>query len=72
MLVDEEQVVKAGDVLVRIDPRDYQVAVEKAEADLADAEATLASSTTDVPILQRTPAARSHRRVPCVRTPLPD
>ena len=50
VLVEEEQIVKAGDVLVRIDPRDYQVAVEKAEADLADAEATLASSRTDVPI----------------------
>ncbi|HTQ58076.1 MAG TPA: HlyD family secretion protein [Bryobacteraceae bacterium] len=50
VLVKEEQIVKAGDVLVRIDPRDYQVAVEKAEADLADAEAALASSRTDVPI----------------------
>jgi len=50
VLVDEEQIVKRGDVLVKIDPRDYQVAVAKAEADLADAEATLASSRTDVPI----------------------
>jgi|SRR5579862_3265748 len=50
VLVEEEQIVKAGDVLVKIDPRDYQVAVEKAQADLADAEATLASSRTDVPI----------------------
>jgi membrane fusion protein, multidrug efflux system len=50
VLVEEEQIVKAGDVLVRIDPRDYQVAVERAEADLADAQATLASSRTDVPI----------------------
>jgi len=50
VLVDEEQIVKAGDVLVRIDPRDYQVAVARAEADLADAEATLMSSRTDVPI----------------------
>jgi membrane fusion protein, multidrug efflux system len=50
VLVEEEQIVKAGDVLVRIDPRDYQVAVDRAEADLADAEATLASSRTDVPI----------------------
>jgi len=50
VLVEEEQIVKAGDVLVRIDPRDYQVAVERAEADLADAEATSASSRTDVPI----------------------
>ncbi len=50
VLAEEEQVVKAGDVLVRIDPRDYQVAVARAEADLADAEATLMSSRTDVPI----------------------
>jgi membrane fusion protein (multidrug efflux system) len=50
VLVDEEQIVKAGDVLVKIDPRDYQVAVEKAQADLADAEATMSSSKTDVPI----------------------
>ena len=43
---EDEQVVKAGDVLVRIDPRDYEVAVAKAEADLRDAEAALESSKT--------------------------
>jgi membrane fusion protein, multidrug efflux system len=47
---DDEKYVKAGDVLVRIDPRDYQVAVEKAEADLADAEAALQGSRVDIPI----------------------
>jgi membrane fusion protein (multidrug efflux system) len=47
---EDEQVVKAGDVLVRIDPRDYEVAVAKAEADLRDAEATLESSRIDIPI----------------------
>ncbi len=46
----DEQQVKAGDVLVKIDPRDYEVAVAKAEADLADAEAELQSARTDVPI----------------------
>ena len=46
----DEQQVKAGDVLVKIDPRDYEVAVAKAEADLADAEAELQSAKTDVPI----------------------
>ena len=46
----DEQVVKAGDVLVRIDPRDYEVAVAKAEADLRDAEAGLESSRIDIPI----------------------
>ena len=45
-----EQQVKAGDVLVKIDPRDYEVAVAKAEADLAGAEAELQSANTDVPI----------------------
>jgi len=48
--VDEQQVVKAGDVLVRIDPKDYAVALANAEADLAAAEATFESSRTDVPI----------------------
>src|SRR5450755_3859707 len=47
---EDEQVVKAGDVLVRIDPRDYEVAVAKAEADLHDAEAALESSRIDIPI----------------------
>ncbi len=50
VLAEDEQFVKAGDVLVRIDPRDYQVAVEKAEADLRDAEAALEASRIDIPI----------------------
>jgi membrane fusion protein, multidrug efflux system len=50
VLVKDEQIVNKGDVLARIDPRDFEVAVAKAEADLADAEATLQSSRTDVPI----------------------
>jgi membrane fusion protein (multidrug efflux system) len=50
VLAEDEQFVKAGDVLVRIDPRDYEVAVAKAEADLLDAEAALESSRIDIPI----------------------
>jgi membrane fusion protein (multidrug efflux system) len=50
VLVEDERYVKAGDVLVRIDPTDYEVAVAKAQADLADAEAMWESSRTDVPI----------------------
>jgi membrane fusion protein, multidrug efflux system len=50
VLADDEQFVKAGDVLVRIDPRDYEVAVAKAEADLLDAEAALETSRIDIPI----------------------
>jgi membrane fusion protein, multidrug efflux system len=51
VLVEDAQIVKAGDVLVKIDPRDYEVAVSKAEADLADAEASLQSARTDLPII---------------------
>jgi membrane fusion protein, multidrug efflux system len=50
VLVEDQQIVNKGDVLVKIDPRDFEVAVAKAEADLADAEATLQGSRTDVPI----------------------
>jgi membrane fusion protein (multidrug efflux system) len=47
---EDEQFVNAGDVLVKLDPKDYEVAVARAEADLADAEAALESSRTDIPI----------------------
>ncbi len=50
VLAEDEQIVKAGDVLVRIDPRDYEVAVAKADADLQDAEAALQTSRIDIPI----------------------
>jgi membrane fusion protein (multidrug efflux system) len=48
-VVDNQQ-VNAGDVLVEIDPRDYQVAVDKARAELADAEATALAAQSNVPI----------------------
>jgi membrane fusion protein (multidrug efflux system) len=48
--VDDEQEVKAGDVLVVLDPKDYEVAVAKARADLAEAVATYSSNRSDVPI----------------------
>jgi membrane fusion protein (multidrug efflux system) len=41
--VGDNQRVKAGDVLVRIDPRDYQTALDSAAADLANAKATAAN-----------------------------
>jgi len=48
--VDDNQVVEAGTVLVEIDPRDYQVAIDKAKAELADAEATAIAAQSNVPI----------------------
>jgi len=42
--------VEAGALLVQIDPRDYQVAVDRAAAELADAEALAQAAQTGVPI----------------------
>jgi membrane fusion protein (multidrug efflux system) len=41
--VTDNQRVKAGEVLLRIDSRDYQTAVDQAQADLASAEANVRS-----------------------------
>ena len=54
VLIQDEQVVKAGDVLLRLDPKDYEVAIAKARADLADAIANYQSMHKDVPIMSAT------------------
>ena len=48
--VDDNQWVEKGTVLVEIDPKDYEVAVAQAEANLANAEATARSLNITVPI----------------------
>ena len=48
--VDDNQRVKAGDVLVELDPTDYQVALAQARADLAAAESQLAAQELGVPL----------------------
>lgn len=55
---EDEQYVNPGDVLVRLDPRDYEVALQKAEADLRDAEAALESSRIDIPIITTNTASQ--------------
>jgi len=50
--VDNNLRVDGGAVLVQIDPRDYQIAVDRARAELADARATAAAARTGVPIAQ--------------------
>jgi len=52
--VQDNQVVDAGAILIEIDPRDYQVAVAKARAELADAEADAAAAESNVPIMSTT------------------
>jgi membrane fusion protein (multidrug efflux system) len=49
VLVDDNQPVKAGQVLVKIDPRDYQAALDQAKAQLALAESEARSAGVDVP-----------------------
>jgi membrane fusion protein (multidrug efflux system) len=48
--VNDNQWVNKGDVLVEIDPTDYQVALVQAQANLANAEATARSLNITVPI----------------------
>jgi membrane fusion protein (multidrug efflux system) len=50
VLVNDNQQVKAGDELVRLDPADYQVALTQAEAQLASARANIAESNVNVPL----------------------
>ena len=52
--VEDNQLVEAGAVLVELDPRDYEVAVEKARAELADAQASALAAQSGVPIASTT------------------
>jgi membrane fusion protein (multidrug efflux system) len=49
VLVLDNQPVKKGQVVVKIDPRDYQAALDQAKAQLALAEADAQSAGVDVP-----------------------
>ena len=48
--VEDNQYVEKGTVLVEIDPVDYEVAVERARADYADAQAQAAAAGINVPV----------------------
>jgi membrane fusion protein (multidrug efflux system) len=48
--VEDNQQVKLGDPIAEIDPRDYQVALEQAEANLASAQASAIQQNVNVPI----------------------
>jgi membrane fusion protein (multidrug efflux system) len=50
LLVNDNDYVKAGQPLVQIDPRDYEVLVARAKADLDDAVATAKAAGVNVPI----------------------
>jgi membrane fusion protein (multidrug efflux system) len=48
--VQDNQEVKAGDLLAEIDPKDFEVALEQAQANLASAEAAAIQANVNVPI----------------------
>jgi len=50
--VKENQYVEAGTVLVELDRRDYEVAVDRARAELADAQANASGAATGIPLTQ--------------------
>jgi len=52
--VEENQSVQAGDVLVELDPRDYEVALEQAQAQLMRAQADARAENPNLPITQST------------------
>ena len=58
VLVDENQVVQAGTLLVELDPKDYEVAVQRARADLADAEANATAAQVGVPLTTTTSSSQ--------------
>jgi membrane fusion protein, multidrug efflux system len=55
---DDNQQVKAGDLLVELDPRDYEVAVQRAKAELATAEANAAAAGVDIPLTTTTSSSQ--------------
>jgi membrane fusion protein (multidrug efflux system) len=57
ILVDDNQPVKAGQVLIRIDPRDYQAKVAQARAAVAAAESQAMGARAGVPLTNATTAS---------------
>jgi membrane fusion protein (multidrug efflux system) len=55
---DDNQQVKAGDLLVELDPKDYEVALARAKADLANAEANAAAAKVGVPLTTTTSSSQ--------------
>ena len=58
VLFEDNQYVEAGAILVQMDPTDYKVSLDKASADLADAEASSASAKANVPITSTTASSQ--------------
>lgn len=57
VLVNDNQAVKQGEVLARIDPRDYQTRVDQAKASLAVAMSQASGASAGVPLTRETTAS---------------
>jgi membrane fusion protein (multidrug efflux system) len=53
VLVDNDEPVREGQVLVRLDPRDYQVAVDRAQAVVARIDADIKSGEINLDLIDR-------------------
>jgi membrane fusion protein (multidrug efflux system) len=58
VLVEDNQAVKAGQVIVRIDPRDYQARRDQARAAVAVAEAALRAARSELPLTREVTKAQ--------------
>ena len=58
VLVDDNQYVEAGTTLVELDPTDYNVALQRTEAELADARANATAARTGVPLASTTSSSQ--------------
>ncbi len=58
VLHDDNEVVQAGTLLVELDPKDYEVAVDRARADLANAQANAMAANVGVPLTQTTSSSQ--------------
>jgi membrane fusion protein (multidrug efflux system) len=56
--VQDNQAVKKGDLLLRIDPRDYQVRRDQAASAVATAEASMRAARSEVPLARDDTAAQ--------------
>jgi membrane fusion protein (multidrug efflux system) len=58
VLVDDNQYVEAGTTLVELDPTDYNVALQRSQAELADAQANATAAKTGVPLASTTSSSQ--------------
>ena len=55
---DNNQPVTAGQVIVQLDPTDYKVALQRVQADLAQAEADARAATSQIPVITTSTASQ--------------